>query len=93
MRVTQNSFSDSLIGQLNVLTARQYGLQSQISSGLRVQAPADDPTAMQNVLDYQTSQAAQAQYGSNISTLQGHANSIYSVLQSLQTISSRVGEI
>lgn len=93
MRVTQNSFSDSLIGQLNVLTARQYGLQSQISSGLRVQAPSDDPTAMQNVLDYQTSQAAQAQYGSNISTLQGHANTIYSVLQSLQTISSRVGEI
>jgi flagellar hook-associated protein 3 FlgL len=93
MRVTQNSFSDSLIGQLNVLTARQYGLQSQVSSGLRVQAPSDDPTAMENVLNYKTSQAAQDQYGSNISMLQGRANSIYSVLQSLQTISSRVGEI
>lgn len=93
MRVTQNLFADSLVSRLNVLTARQYSLQSQISSGLRVQAPADDPTAMANVLAFKTSQAAQTQYGSNISTLQDRANSIYNVLQSLQTISNRVGEI
>ena len=93
MRVTQNLFADSLVSRLNMLSARQYGLQSQVSSGLRVQAPADDPTAMENVLAYQTGQAAQAQYGSNTSTLQTRANSIYSVLQSLQTISNRVGEI
>jgi flagellar hook-associated protein 3 FlgL len=93
MRVTQNLFADSLVSRLNMLTARQYGLQSQVSSGLRVQAPSDDPTAMENVLSYQTSQAAQTQYGTNVSTLQQRADSIYNVLQSLQTVSNRVGEI
>ena len=85
MRVTQNLFSDSLVGRLNNLTARQYNLQSQASSGLRVQAPADDPTAMQQVLNAQTNQAAQQQYGRNIATLQSRAASTYSVLQQLQT--------
>lgn len=85
MRVTQNLFSDTLVGRLNNLTARQYNLQTQVSSGLRVQAPADDPTAMQQVLNAQTNQAAQAQYGRNISTLQSRAASTYSVLQQLQT--------
>lgn len=85
MRVTQNLFSDSLIGRLNNLTARQYNLQSQVSSGLRVQAPSDDPAAMQQVLNAQTSLDAQQQYGRNISTLQSRAASTYSVLQQLQT--------
>lgn len=93
MRVTANAFDSSLVGQLNVLTARQYNLQGQISSGLRVAAPSDDPAAMENTLDYQAQNAAQTQYTSNISTLQSRANSVYNVLQSLQTVSSRAGEI
>lgn len=93
MRVTQNSFADSLVSRLNMLTARQSSLQSQVSSGLRVQAPEDDPVAMQNVLNYKTSQAQQTQYSANISTLQERANTVYSVLQSLQTVSNRIGEI
>lgn len=93
MRVTQNAFSDSLIGRLNSLTARQYDLQSQVSSGLRVQAPSDDPVAMQNVLRFKTSQAEEQQYSSSISTLQSRAASTYSVLQKLSTISSDVGVV
>ena len=93
MRVTANAFNDSLINQLNVLTSRQYNLQNQVSTGLRVSAPADDPAAMTNTLKYQADKAAQTQYGSNIATLQTRATSIYNVLQSLQTISSRVGEL
>jgi flagellar hook-associated protein 3 FlgL len=93
MRVTQNLFAQSLVGRLNVLTARQYALQSQVSTGLKVQAPEDDPTAMQNVLSYKTSKAAEEQYSSNISTLQSRASSVYSVLQALQTINNRIGEI
>ena len=93
MRVTQNSFSESLVRRLNTLTARQYNLQNQVSSGLRVSAPSDDPVAMQNVLSYKTSKAEQQQFGSNISTLQSRAASTYSVLQQLQTISSDVSVV
>ncbi len=93
MRVTANAFDSSLTSQLNVLTARQYALQSQVSSGLKVAAPSDDPAAMANTLDYQAQNAAQTQYSSNISTLLSRAGSVYNVLQSLQTITSRAGEI
>jgi flagellar hook-associated protein 3 FlgL len=93
MRVASNSYTDLLVGQLNVLTARQYTLQNQVSSGLRVQSAADDPAAMQNTLNYLGDQSAQTQYSSNISTLQDRGTVIYNVLQSLQTISSRVGEL
>jgi flagellar hook-associated protein 3 FlgL len=93
MRVTANAFDSSLASQLNLLTSRQYNLQNQISSGLKVAAPSDDPAAMENTLDYQAQNAAQTQYSNNISTLQSRATSVYDVLQSLQTISSRVGEI
>ncbi len=93
MRVTQNLFAESLVSRLNSLTARQYGLQNQVSSGLRISAPSDDPAAMQNVLNYKTSQAAEAQYAGNISTLQARAASTYSVLQQLQSISSDVSVI
>jgi flagellar hook-associated protein 3 FlgL len=93
MRVTANAFDSSLTSQLNVLTARQYALQGQVSSGLKVAAPEDDPAAMANTLGYQAQNAAQTQYSSNISTLLSRAGSVYNVLQSLQTVSSRAGEI
>jgi flagellar hook-associated protein 3 FlgL len=48
---------------------------------------------MENTLNYQADVSAQTQYSSNISTLQGRANTIYNVLQSLQTINSKSGEI
>ena len=93
MRVNANAYQSSLVSQLNVLTSRQYNLQGQVSSGLSVQAPSDNPTAMENTLDYQAQNAAQLQYGNNIGTLQTRANAVYTTLQSLQTISSRSGEI
>lgn len=93
MRVTQNLFADSLVSRLNNLTSRQYSLQNQVSSGLRVQALEDDPAAIQNVLNYKTSKAAQERYASNISTLQARAATTYSSLQQLQTIVSDVSVI
>jgi flagellar hook-associated protein 3 FlgL len=93
MRITSNAYDNSLVSQLNQLSAQQYAIQNQVSTGLSVQAPSDNPAAMENTLDYQAQNAAQTQYSSNISTLQSRANSVYSVLQSLQTITSRAGEI
>ena len=93
MRITSNAYDSSLVNQLNQLSAQQYTIQNQVSTGLSVQAPSDNPAAMENTLDYQAQNAAQTQYSSNISTLQSRANSVYSVLQSLQTITSRAGEI
>jgi flagellar hook-associated protein 3 FlgL len=93
MRIGTNSYTDTMIEQFNLLKTQQVKLQNQVSTGLSVSSPSDNPDAMENTLDDLSSQSAQQQYSSNISTVQSKANSIYSVLQSLQTISNRVGEI
>lgn len=93
MRVATNAYTDSMLNQFNNLAAKQYTLQNQASTGLAVQAPSDNPVAMQNTLSYLSDSATQQQYSSNISTLQSRATTIDGVLQSLQTISSRAGEI
>jgi len=93
MRVATNSYTDSMLNQFSLLTARQNTLQNQASTGLSVQAPSDNPTAMQETLNDLAAKAAQTQYSNNISTLQTRAASTYNVLESLQSITSRASEI
>lgn len=93
MRIATNSYTESMLNQFNVLAAQQYTLQNQVSTGLSVQAPSDNPSAMQNTLSDLEQQATQTQYSANISTLQTRATSVDSVLQSLQSVVSQAGEI
>jgi flagellar hook-associated protein 3 FlgL len=93
MRIATNAYTESMLNQFNFLASRQYTLQNEASTGLSVQAPSDNPAAMKETLGYLAQSATQQQYAANISTLQTRATSIDNVLQSLQTISSRAGEI
>ena len=93
MRIATNAFTNSMLSQFNTLTAKEQMLQSQVSTGLSVQAPSDNPAAMANTLRSLANQSTQTQYGANITTLQTRATSVDSVLQSLQTISMSAGEI
>jgi flagellar hook-associated protein 3 FlgL len=93
MRVTTNTFPNSLVLQLNQLIGQQTTAQSQVSSGLRFQNPADDPAAMSRVLNLQTDNKTIAQYQGNINTLQDQAGAVSNVLKSLKTISDRAGEL
>jgi flagellar hook-associated protein 3 FlgL len=93
MRIAGTSYTDSLVSQLNFLTSQQFQLQSQVSTGLRIQAPEDDPAGMAQALGLETDTAAATQYAQNISTLQTGANTAYSAMQQIKTISDRAGEI
>jgi flagellar hook-associated protein 3 FlgL len=93
MRIATHAYTDAMLNQYNLLASKQYTLQNQVSTGLRVQSAADDPVAMQNTLDYAAAKSAQTQYGANITTLQSRADTIYTALQTLQTVSIRTGEI
>lgn len=93
MRVATNSYTSTMLDQYNSLLAQQDTLQSEVSTGLAVQAPSDNPTAMSDTLNDVAQEAAQTQYSSNISTLQSRADNIDTVLSSLQTIVSRAGDI
>jgi flagellar hook-associated protein 3 FlgL len=93
MRVATNSYVNSMIDQVNGLTAQMQTLQNEATTGLSVQAPSDNPEAMESTLDDLSSQAAQEQYAGNINTLQSQGNVVYSALQSLQTIVSQAQNI
>ena len=93
MRIAGTSYTDSLVSQLNFLTSRQYQLQNQVSTGQRIQNPADDPAGMGEALSLQTNSTNLSQYSQNISNLQTTATTGYTALQQLKTISDRAGEI
>jgi flagellar hook-associated protein 3 FlgL len=93
MRVATDSYTSTMLNEFSLLKQQQINLQNQVATGLSVQAPSDNPAAMQSTLSDLASQATQQQYSSNISTVQAQANSIYSVLQSLQTITSQAKTI
>jgi flagellar hook-associated protein 3 FlgL len=93
MRVTANTFPNSLVDQLATLSARQNRLQNQAATGQRIQLPEDDPAAIQRVLDLQTEAKSVAQYGRIIASLRDQAQASYSVMQGLKKISDRAGEL
>jgi flagellar hook-associated protein 3 FlgL len=93
MRVTANTFPDSLIDQLSLLTQRQYRLQNQAATGQRITVPEDDPIGMQRVLDLQTESKAVAQYARNITNLKEQAQANYQVIRDLKKVSDRAGEL
>src|SRR5438552_2852391 len=93
MRITGNSYQEAMLNQMNLLTARQYKLQSQAATGQRIQAPEDDPGGLAQTLNLQAQNSNVQQYAQNISTLQTRATAVYNSLDTLKKISNRVGEI
>ena len=93
MRVATNSYINTMIDQVNGLASQMQTLENEVTTGLSVQAPSDNPEAMESTLNDLSSQAAQNQYANNITTLQSQGNTVYSALQSLQTIVSQAESI
>jgi flagellar hook-associated protein 3 FlgL len=93
MRVASDSYTNTMLNEFSTLKQAQINLQNEVTTGLSVQAPSDNPAAMETTLDDLSSQATQQQYSSNITTAQDQADSVYSVLQSLQSITSQAQSI
>jgi flagellar hook-associated protein 3 FlgL len=93
MRVTANTFPNSLVEQLRSLSLRQNRLQNQAATGQRVELPEDDPVAMRRVLDLQSEAKTNDQYERNIARHQELATSTFEALKALKTVSDRAREI
>lgn len=93
MRVTSNTFPNSLVTQLTSLTVRQNTLQNQAATGQRVRLPEDDPVAMRRVLDMQAEGKTVGQYQRNIARHQELASSSFNAMKALKSISDRAREI
>ncbi len=93
MRVTANTFPNSLLNQLGSLSQRQNKLQQQAATGQKVALPEDDPVAMRRVLDMQSENTSNAQYQRNIARHQEVASAGFGAIKSLKSISDRAREI
>ena len=93
MRIPTNSLSDSIIGQLQQLTSRQAGLETQLSTGQRVTNPSDNPQAIGNVLNIESEKRQLVQYSSNNNLATEVSQNVYSSVSSLKTLSDKAGEI
>jgi flagellar hook-associated protein 3 FlgL len=93
MRVTSNTFPNTLREQLLRLNQRQSRLQSQAATGQLLALPEDNPAAMRRVLDMQAEAGAVGQYQSNVARHQELATATYSSLKALRSLVDRAGEI
>lgn len=93
MRVPTQSASESVINQIQDLTARQTLLQKQISTGQRIFLPEDDPAAVGRVLAWDHESRRVQQYKNNAGTALDVAQSTYVGLDSLSSLASRATEL
>jgi len=93
MRVSNNTVTETILSQIQNLSTAQSKLQQQISTGLRISQPSDDPTAYGRVLNYQTAQRQVGQYQTNATNALALTQASYSGLQSFKKISDRAGEL
>lgn len=93
MRVTSNTFPNTLREQLLRLNQRQSRLQGQAATGQLLTLPEDNPAAMRRVLDMQGEAGSVGQYRSNVARHQELATATYSGLKALRSLVDRAGEI
>ena len=93
MRISNELFAGNFLAQTSQLQSLQIHLQNEVTTGLKVNLPEDDPATMNQVLNLQTQAGANAQYQSNITQLQGTAATAASAMTSLQTLTEQAGAI
>ena len=93
MRVTANTFPDSLVEQLRGLTRRQNRLQNQAATGQLVHTPSDNPAAFARVINLQAEARQTAQYGRNVERLLEIGGATYDVMRGLKRVSDRATEL
>jgi flagellar hook-associated protein 3 FlgL len=86
MRISTSSFFNANVAQLDTLTSNLNQTQQQISTGLRIVTPADDPAGAALALQITQTDATNTQYLSNIGAAQNATNLAEGALQSVTTL-------
>jgi len=93
MRVATNTVDSNIISQIQQLSAQQVQLQSEVSTGLRITNPSDDPAAYSRVLSDTSQSSAIAQYSSNATAALAVNQATVSALTEVKSISDRATQI
>ncbi|MCA9672436.1 MAG: flagellar hook-associated protein FlgL [Myxococcales bacterium] len=93
MRVSDNMTSLYIERQMAQAQSRVLSATRQVSSGLRVERPGDDPAAAANIVETQAAARAAAQHGENIERALGVAELSESTLGQIGELLSRAREL
>ncbi len=93
MRVTENMTMNLTLAMLQQQQEKINTLQQQVSSGLRINEPADDPVSAQQALDLKAVMAATDQYSRNIQTGTSWLSQMDSSMSNMNNVLVRAKEL
>jgi flagellar hook-associated protein 3 FlgL len=93
MRVTFNSFPDTLLGRLQSLGSEQNKALTQLSTGQRIAAPSDDAPAMQRILNLRVEKEQNQQYHRNATDGLEVSKVTFSSLEQIKDLLVRASEL
>ena len=93
MRVTNNTYPDTLLRHLQRITKQMNTLREQAANGQRITNLSEDSAAGNRILDMQEEKGKITQYSKNAHRAQNINNTTISQLQNFIKISDRINEI
>ena len=93
MRVTFNTFPDTLLGRLQSLGGEQNKALTQLSSGQRLAAPSDDAPAMQRILNLRTEKKQNQQFYRNAADGLEKSKVTFASLEQIKDLVVRASEL
>src|SRR5512135_2685321 len=86
MRISTSSIYDANVTNMNNLEVQIAQTQQQISTGNRIQSPADDPTGAARIVELNQANSVVTQYGTNNNAAQNTLSLSENILQSVTTL-------
>ncbi|MDH4156015.1 MAG: flagellar hook-associated protein FlgL, partial [candidate division Zixibacteria bacterium] len=93
MRITDSMITNLVTFNMQRSLTRFMEMQTQMSSGRRINRPSDDPLGILRDLDYRGELARNEQYRENIGQAQNWMNSYDSILANLTSLMSEAKEV
>ncbi|WP_172196385.1 flagellar hook-associated protein FlgL [Saccharibacillus qingshengii] len=93
MRVTSNMMSATLLNNLNRNASKMNNTQLQMSTGMKINKPSDDPTGMTYSLRYRQEIASNEQYQRNVDSAVSWLDFNDKMLSEVDSISQRLREL
>jgi flagellar hook-associated protein 3 FlgL len=93
MRITNNMVTTSVLAELQQLDSRQSDLQTEVSSGLAVTQPSDNPGVFGQVIQEEGQSNQLAQFNQNATQALNVANASYAGISSLTSIYDRATQL
>lgn len=93
MRIATSTIYTNLVNQMQSLDSTQNTLETELSTGLSISQPSDNPSLMASTLNLVDESQQQAQYAANANTALQISQATYTGITQLNSLSNSVGEI